>query len=219
MENKIITVTGRGVKSFKPDQITIRLTYEKVLPTYEEALAKAAEYTKIIKIEAVEAGVEKTKVLTESFDVSPKDEQYKDKDGEYHWRFVGFKATVGFALKIPMDNKLLSNVLYALRTHEGKFRISYNMVDNSKAKEEAMEAAVEDALRQAKILTKAAGETLGEIVSINHSYGRIEIEHSYNDGMLLECQSIKSFSSAPEIDINPDDIDVGDTVNITWSLK
>ena len=219
MQNKIITVTGRGVKSYKPDQITIRLTYEKVLPTYEESLAKATEYTKIIKIEAVEAGVEKTKVFTESFDVSPKDEQYKDKNGDYHWRFAGFRATVGFALKIPMDNKLLSSVLFALRTHEGKFRISYDMVDSTKAKEEAMEAAVEDALHQAKILSKAAGESLDSIISINHSYGRIQVEHSYDRGMLFECQSIKTLHSAPEIDVNPDDIDVDDTVSITWSLK
>ena len=217
MENRTITITGKGKKSYRPDQIIISMGYEKVTPEYDEALEKAAEYTNILKKEAISAGVEEKKIITKTFDVSPYEESYKDKDGDYHYRFAGYRASIEYAIKIPMDNKLLSKVLFALKDHKRGFKINYSMKNQDEANSEAMEEAVKDAFKQANTLAKAAGVTLGEILSISHSYGRIKIEDEYDRGMCLE--STKMMLCAPEIDINPNDIEVADTVNITWVIK
>ncbi len=216
MENKTITITGKGKKSYRPDQIIISMNYEKISNEYDEALAKAAEYTNVLKKEAMDAGVEESKIITKSFLVSPHEERYKGKDEEYHYRFAGYRTSISYAIKIPMDNKLLSKVLFALKDHKGEFRINYSLENQEKANDEVMEEAVKDAIRQANILTKVANQTLGEIINISHSYGRIEVEREYDSGICLEASHM---DIEPEFSVNPDDINVADTVNITWALR
>ncbi len=215
---RTITVTGKGIKTYKPDQIIISLSYENVSKEYDEALEKAAEYTRVIKEKAVSAGADASKVTTQSFNVSRKTESRKDKDGEYHYYFVGYEVNVRFEITIPMDNRLLSEILFALREHKGNVKFRYALKDREKANEEVMELAVASALKQAKILTKAADERLGEIISINRSYGEVRFSRDYDD-----CDSSMLCSStmriAPQMDINPDDLVVNDSVNITWALR
>ena len=80
-----------------------------------------------------------------------------------------------------------------------------------------MELAVKAAVKKAEILAKAAGETLGEILNIDYSYGRVEFE--YDRGMVYECSKPMIVGSAPEIDIDPEELEIKDTVNIIWALK
>ncbi len=216
MEERTIRITGEGSKEFKPDQINICLDYKSVLPTYDEALAKAAEYTRLIKAKALEAGAEEGSVRTSSFDVSPSYESYTDKDGSHHNRFRGYGAGVDFTITIPLDNKLLSRVLFALKDYAGRFSLGYSLKDKEKAKEEVTALAVASARKKAELLASAAGEKLGELLSIDYSYGRVHFDYGFREGICCNLES--KFSLAPEIEIDPEDLAVSDTVNIVWAL-
>ncbi len=217
MEQRTIRITGEGSKKFKPDQTRISLSYKMLLPTYDEALEKAAAFTRHIKAKTLEAGVREGDVRTSSFEVSPSYEYYTDKKGNRHSRFKGYAADVGFAITIPFDNKLLSNVLFTLKDYAGEFRIGYSLKDREKAKEEVTSLAVESARKKAELLASAVGEELGEILSIDYSYGRVEVDYGYREGM---CYSITNkFSDAPEMEIDPEDLTISDTVNIVWRLR
>ena len=219
MEQRTIRITGTGSKSYKPDLIRVKLGYEKTMPSYEEALNKAAEHTRLVKQEAIKAGVEEGNIRTSSFDVSPKYETYTDKDNNYKRRFKGYAASVSFLITIPLDNKLLSNVLYALKDYTGDFRITYALKDKEKAKEEVIALAVKSAKRKAELLAEASGEKLGDILSIDYSYGRVEFHSRYDDDICLNTKIMSRCGSAPQIELDPEDLDFSDTVNITWSLR
>ncbi len=218
MEQRTIRITGKGSKSYKPDLIRLSLGYSKTLPSYEEALNVAAEYTRLVKKEAIKAGVEEGNVRTSSFDVSPKYESYRDKDDNHKSRFVGYSGNVRFLITIPLDNKLLSKVLYALKDYTADFEIRYALKDKEKAKEEVIALAVQGAKRKAELLAEAAGEKLGEILSIDYSYSKLEFSYD-SDRNYGFTRMLCNYESEPELELDPEDLDFSDTVNITWSLR
>ena len=75
---------------------------------------------------------------------------------------------------------------------------------------------MENSREKAEILATSAGVKLGEVQNIDYSWGEIEIRTSPVD--MLEIGSYKMESSY-DIDIEPDDIDVADTVTILWEIK
>ncbi|ERT64692.1 PF04402 domain protein [Peptoniphilus sp. BV3AC2] len=83
-------------------------------------------------------------------------------------------------------------------------------------KKEVIKRAVENSREKAEILATAAGVKLGEVQSIDYSWGEIDIRTSPVD--MFEIGSYKMESSY-DIDIEPDDIDVADTVTILWEIK
>ena len=70
------------------------------------------------------------------------------------------------------------------------------------------------------MLTAAANVKLGEIQTIDYSWGEIDFVTKPLDEMRLrECTELKM--SAPEaydIDIEADDIDVTDIVTVVWEI-
>ena len=79
-------------------------------------------------------------------------------------------------------------------------------------------------------MAEAAGLVLGEINSINYSWGEIDfisrpfsnIDNSIEYGDDCDYDEGDCLSTVPAgygMDVNPDDIDVSDTVTVTWCMK
>ena len=70
-----------------------------------------------------------------------------------------------------------------------------------------------------KVLTEAAGVTLGDIITIDYSWGEI----AFLSEPMHKCMSLAEeccmSSSSYDIDIEPDDIDVTDTVTVVWKIS
>lgn len=77
--------------------------------------------------------------------------------------------------------------------------------------------AVEDSKAKAKILAESAGVALGEIERIDYSWGELQVVSRPLEFMEELCSPAAGGSY--DIDIEADDIDVGDTVTIEWELK
>ena len=77
-----------------------------------------------------------------------------------------------------------------------------------------LEKAVEDSTTKAKVLAKASGVKLKEILNIDYSWGEIDIYSSPMDDWMV-CEAASTY----DIDIEADDIDVQDTVTITWTIE
>lgn len=84
-------------------------------------------------------------------------------------------------------------------------------------KEEVLKRAVENSKEKSEILATAAGVNLGEIQSIDYSWGEIDIRTSPVD--MFEAKRTLALEPSYDIDIEPDDIDVADTVTILWEIK
>ena len=62
--------------------------------------------------------------------------------------------------------------------------------------------------------------TLKEIQSIDYSWGEIDFEYRPMDGAVLaeRCLAAPMAAKSYDLDIEPDDIEVSDTVTVVWEI-
>ena len=76
--------------------------------------------------------------------------------------------------------------------------------------------AVADSRKKAEILAEAAGVRLGPIASINYSWSSLELVSNRMSMDAVPLMAAKT--AAPAMNIEPEDIDVSDTVTVIWSI-
>lgn len=224
MEDKrVIRVTGKGAIKVKPDMTRITMTLEGLYEYYEETLRHSSEDTEILKDIMEKHGFDRSDVKTLSFNVDAKHESYQAKDKSWKQRFVGYEYSHLLKVEFESDNKRLGEILYALANADEihpVFRLSYTVKNKEASKNLLLGKAVEDAKAKAQVLSQAAGVSLESIQSIDYSWGEIEFEYSPMRGnMLMEkCCEAEDAYGAYDMDIEPDDIEVSDTVTVIWEI-
>ena len=117
----------------------------------------------------------------------------------------------------------LKKILYALANSDVKpeFRISYTIKDEESAKSELLGKAITDAKEKATVLSKKTSVTLKDIQNIYYSWGKIDFEiHPMSKVLLSEdCLLSEILSDSYELEIEPDDIEVSDTVTVVWEIQ
>ena len=215
---RTIRVTGKGRIKIRPDMTRITLTLEETCPEYGDALRCSAEKTERLKELLAGLGFERSDLKTLDFSVDTEYESYKDRD-TYKQRFVGYKFRHVMKVEFPSDNGRLGKILYALANSpvNPEFRLSYTVSDPESAKNELLGRAVTDARAKADVLTKAARVVLKDIQSIDYSWGEIDFEFQPMREMTLAKNMIPGGSY--DMDIEPDDIEVADTVTVVWEIE
>lgn len=218
---RMIKVTGKGNISVKPDMIRLTIDLEDMRKNYEETLEQSTMQVELLKDCFEKVGFDRRDLKTLRFNVDTEYESYQGKQKEWKRRFVGYKFTHTLKIEFDADNKKLGEVLYALAHApiQPEFRIHYTVKDVEAAKNLLLGKAVEDSKEKASVLAEAAGVKLGKIVTIDYSWGEIAFlsePMSRNMSIMTECcESPMGY----DIDIEPDDIDVTDTVTIVWSIE
>lgn len=221
---RTIRVTGKGQIKVKPDTTRITMSLEGTYPEYGETLRHSSQDTERLKDILSTFGFERSDLKTLNFHVETEYESYKDK-GTYKQRFIGYKFRHMMKVEFLSDNDRLGELLYALANCSVKpeFRLSYTVSDPEAAKNELLGKAVTDAKEKASVLTQAAGVTLKVIQSIDYSWGEIDFEYRPMNGMLMAdeylARPMVAESAAYDMDIEPDDIEVSDTVTVLWEIE
>ena len=219
---RTIRVTGKGQIKVKPDMTRITMSLEGTYPDYGEALRRSSQDTEHLKDLLSAFGFERSDLKTLNFSVDTEYESYKDK-GTYKQRFVGYKFHHLMKVEFFSDNERLGKVLYALANCPVKpeFRLSYTVSDPEAAKNELLGKAIKDAKEKAGVLTQAAGVELKDIQSIDYSWGEINFEVQPMNRMIVadECMAALMAAESYDMDIEPDDIEVSDTVTVIWEIK
>ena len=215
---RTIRVTGKGQIRVKPNMTRITLSLEGLYPDYGETLRRSAEDTEKIKDLLTGLGFARTDLKTLNFNVDTEYERYQERN-TYKQRFVGYKYHHQMKLEFDSDNDRLGRVLYALAKCplQPEFRLSYTVKDPEAAKNELLGKAVADARAKVQVLTQAAGVTLKDIRSIDYSWDRINFEIQPMNRMLM-AKECADEAAGFEINIDPDDIDVSDTVTVLWEI-
>lgn len=218
---RTIRVTGKGKIKVKPDMTRLTITLEGTYKEYSETLEHSSEVTEQIKELFVPFGFEKSDLKTLSFNVDTEYESYKE-HGAYKQRFVGYIYKHVLKVEFDSDNKRLGRILYALAHSplQPEFRISYTVKDPEAAKNELLGRAVQDAKEKAAVLTQAADVTLKDIQSIDYSWGEVnfEVEPMRQLALGSACYDDEADDGSFDMDIEPDDIDVADTVTVIWEI-
>ena len=181
----------------------------------------------------------KEDLKTTSFDVQTRYENVKDRQGNYKREFVGYACSYRLKLAFDFDSKQLAKVISAIADCGAKpeLSIAFTVRNPSAVSEKLLISATENARAKAEILCKASGSTLGQLLNIDYNWGELnvysrtsyEVEDciwgelnvysrtSYEVEDCIQPLMAMSKCSAPEIE--PDDIDVSDTVAFTWEIQ
>ena len=124
-------------------------------------------------------------------------------------------------LEFDLDNERLGKLLFALGQSDLKpeLRISYTVKDQEAAKNALLGEAVKDAKEKAEVLSRAAGVSLKEIQNINYSWGEVDLEVRPMPAMLASGMTRASkIMGSYDLNIQPEDIEVEDTVTVVWEI-
>ena len=218
---RTIRVTGKGNISVTPDTIRLLINQTNVLDSYEGAIKDSAERKGYLNEGFAKLGFKKENLKTTYFNVDTKYERYRDKHDNWREKFLGYEFVHRMKLEFPKDNELLGKVLGVMAkcVGEPEFSLQFTVSDPEAAKNELLAKAVEDSKAKAEVLSKASGVSLGDIMTIDYSWGELEIYSR-------PVESVKCFSWGGEeesdcigMDIDPDDIDLTDTVTVVWGIK
>ena len=222
---RTIHVTGKGLLKIHPDQTVITMDLEGRYLNYDETLRHSAEDTEQLKDILGAFGFERSDLKTVNFTIDTEYESYKVRIGsreEYKRRLTGYKYSHTLKVEFMSDNVLLGKILYALANSplRPEFRIGYTVKDQEAAKNELLGKAVRDAVAKAGILASASGTVLGAVQSIDYSWSSILFDISPikslcdDEACAVEAASVGSY----DMNIEPDDIEVSDTVTIVWEI-
>lgn len=219
---RIIKVTGRGNLKVKPDMTIITMTLEGMDKEYDKTIDRSSKDTEILKDILEKQGFERTDVKTLSFDVRPRHESYQAHDKSWKNRFLGYEFTHEVKVEFDSDNSRLGKILYAIANAKDihpEFKLSYTVKDKEASKNALLAKAVTDAKAKADVLTGAAGVKLKDILSIDYSWGEIRFDYSPMDRSAFPDGEGYGDVKALAMDIEPDDIEVSDTVTVVWEIE
>lgn len=221
--NRTITVTGIGTASAKPDYIEITMDIEAVNKDYEKALAESSKAINKLQNAVVFCGYKKEDLKTVRFNIDTRYRSSRDRKGDYVSVFEGYVSEYKLKLSFDFDNKKLTTVISELARSgvNPEINIMFTVKNPGLIKDELLINATENARAKAEILCKASGNSLGDILSINYSWGQINVFSDTKYKMMDDCMLVPGAPMcteySPEIEL--EDIKVSDSVTFVWEIK
>ncbi len=219
---RTIKVTGKGTLAVKPDRIRLLMNLEGGDKSYEQIVKMSTEQVEQLRDCFEKLGFDRTDLKTTSFHINTCYENYQDIMKAWKKRFVGYEFRHGLKLEFDVDNERLGKILYALGQApvSPEFHIVYTIKDVEAAKNQLLEKAVNDSMEKAQVLTQAAGVALGDIVTMDYSWDEVE----FAVRPMAKLANARAMSAVAEtesynIDIEPENIQVEDTVTIVWAIR
>lgn len=219
--SRTITVRGVGSVSVKPDYITLSMTIDSQDKSYDRATEEAARRIDILQDATVSVGYKKDALKTATFNVETRYENVKDRQGNYKREFSGYACIYRLKLSFDFDSKQLARVISVIADSGAKpeLSIAFTVKSPAKVNEELLISAAENTKAKEEILCKASGNKLGELLSIDYNWGELNIvsRTTYEMEDCIPPMMAMSKCAAPEIE--PDNIEVSDTVAFVWETK
>lgn len=216
---KTITVKGVGKTLAKPDFVVLSMSLEITDTDYERAMQGAAQKIAQLNAALASVGFEIDAVKTTDFDVHSRYDSRKDGNGNYHRVFKGYVICHRLKVSFDFDAKVLAQALGTIAScvAQPELSIKFTVKDATAVNEALLKSAAENARRKAEILCVASGATLGELTHIDYNWGELNVYSNTRYDMADDC--MREMMAAPSsIEIEPDDIDLSDTVTFTWQI-
>ena len=227
MADRIIKVTGKGKVSARPDTTVLSLSLSELRKDYAEALKLSAELTQKLRECVAAAGLDANELKTTGFNVRPEyttkynveRESLLKKTTKSEHILTGYRFHHELKLEFPIDNDLLGAVLgELLRANLGAhFDFNFTVKDPEPVRIKLLEEAARVSRVNAQTLASASGAELGEVIDIDYSWEQLDV-YTRPANLMLSCNG-PAPSGRLAINIDPDDIDLEETVTITWTLR
>ena len=164
-DNSGISISGTGRVQVKPNMATASIGVETVATTLADATSQTNTKMAALIAQVKNLGVADKDIQTSSYNISPITNQPKQGESP---KITSYRVSNQLNVtirKIDDVGKILDAVVAAGANNI--YGISFSIDDPTPYQQQARAAAVKDAMDKASQLAKAAGITLGKVISIN----------------------------------------------------
>jgi len=210
----VLSVSGQGEVRAIPDQA--QLTAGVVTQGKTAAAALAANSTAMNEVFATlkKRGIPDKSIVTSNFSINPQYPPYRqDAPNEDRSRIIGYEVSNQVTVIVD-DTSKVGTILDALVSSGANQAggVSFNIHDPKPLMKQAREDAVKEAVEKAQTLAKAAGVTLGPIMSIS--------EGGYVSPMpMFAAKVAMAAPMAAPPPVAAGELSVTANVNITWEIQ
>jgi len=206
-EPRTLSMAGHGEVQAVPDQVRVTAGVTSTAPTAAAALAANSSHMTTVFAALEKMGVPARNIQTANFSVSP---QYTNGAPNQAPRLTGYQVSNDVSVRLD-DTAKLGSALDALVTAGANQMngISFSIKDPTPLLGQARADAVADAKARAETYARAAGVTLGPILSI--SEGSADLPRP------LRMAAPMAFS-AKAVPVAAGEESVGADVSITWEI-
>ena len=159
-----VVVSGEGKVNVIPDLAQVRSGVTTNAKNVKEAVESNSRIMAAIITALTEGGIAQKDIQTAQFSIQP---VYSSQDQHSESKLTAYRVSNQVIAKIRHIDKL-GDVLERLAAAGATdvWNIDFMVSDPSKALDEARETAIADARRKAEVFARAAGVTLGRVVTI-----------------------------------------------------
>jgi uncharacterized protein len=207
---RTLTISASASVDRAPDQAVILLAVESEAPTARAAAtANATRMDRMVSV-LKGMGIPAAMIHTISYELQP---QYAQENNRQP-RIAGYRAVNQVQVKLDSIARVGATIDAALEAGANRVsNLSFGLKDPASARLEALQKAVEKARREADVIARAAGQTLGLPLSINAD--------SYSPPpprpMPMYRMAAQDMASAPT-PVEAGTLEVAATVNIVFKL-
>jgi uncharacterized protein YggE len=164
-----ITVTGEGRVDAAPDMATVSLGVVTEGTTAAEAMAANSIQLAAVLEQLKMGGIEDRDIQTSGLSLNP---NWQQTEADPTPRIMGYQASNMLTVRVRKLDQLGAVLDKNISDGANSFNgLSFGLSDPEPAMNEARRRAVADAQGRARLLTQAAGLTLGPVVSISEGGG------------------------------------------------
>ncbi len=202
-----VTASGNGKVSAAPDEAVMTFGVTKQSPDAKKALKAASAVGKEITEALKQAGIDAKDIQTQNVSVYPQQTTQGNKV-----IITGYDASLVVTTKVR-DIERLGDVITAAN-EAGANSINgpaFIISEESPYRAQAIDKAVADARKSAEAMAKAAGKSVGEVVSMSTSNVTVPIPMG---GVAYSADAAKA-----SVPIEPGQLDVSADVTVVFELK
>lgn len=203
-----INVAGTGKVHVKPNIATTSIGVETVATTLADATSQSNTKSQAIIDKIKSLGVADKDIQTSSYNISPVTNQPKQGESP---KITGYRVNNQLSVtirKIDDVGKILDAVVAAGANNV--YGISFGVDDPTPYQQQARAAAIKDAQDKAAQLAKAAGITLGKVISISEG-GSTPIP--------IMRGAVAASLAADSVPISTGELDVSITVDMRFAVQ
>lgn len=211
----ILSVSGEGEVRAVPDQAQLSAGVVTHGKTAAEALAANSTAMNSVFAALKKRGVPEKSIATSNFSINPQYPPYRqDAPQEDRTRIIGYEVSNQVTVILDDVSKVGATLdaLVASGANQAG-GVSFTIRDPKPLMKEAREEAVKEAVAKAQTLAKAAGVTLGSIISISENGGYQPMPVFAGKVMRMDA------AAAPPAPVAPGEQSLTVNVSITWEIQ
>lgn len=167
-----LTVSGEGQVDSKPDMAIITMGAVAEARTAAQAMRQTSVVTADILALLGQAGVAARDMQTSSMSLSPVWDNPRESSPGGRPEITGYQASNTVTVRVRPLDELGSILDVVVENGANLFQgLSFGLQNPKPAQDEALQAAVVDAMRKAALYADAAGLTLGDVLELSETTG------------------------------------------------